>query len=535
MAQILLGDLTFQIPGSPVTTQTFGVTNGLEYRGDNAPRVYAPRVIEFINLQRDAVADGKTFGSTQAGGGVLRLANPDGYYDDWIDYGVGGPAVFRLVTSTTADFNTATPLVTVKIRRVEMDFDEVRVHLQDRSAETDVAFQSDLYLGTNSGASGVEGLPDDLQGLPRPDALGYVFQAPLPWANQQALILELDSERINNIDDAKVYDGLVGLTRATARASLAALQSASPSSGTFDYYLGGSEDGAYIKLGAVPEYNITADIEGKAPLGVFLNMPGELFDWALQQRAGVDYANISADDLDVLLTSAPYDLGIWIDRQTTVRTVLDRIAASLPGYWYVDAYGVYRLKQARDPGGETPVLTFKVIRPTGIAATSDGDVVSIERLSTNDAGGGVPAWQIRVLYKEFSQVTDLGFDTASNVSIRSEAKSRFRTAVAEDAAIKTLHPLAVTLEFETALVNEADAQAVADALLALYGVRRDRFKIGVRLTPALIASVDLGSYIGLEFPRYGMDSGKTFEVRSIHYRGAAVGAVSEIVDLDIWG
>lgn len=535
MGQIVLADLTLKIPGSPVTSQTFGVCNGREYLGANAPRVYAPRMVEFVNFRRDAISDGKTFGSTEVGGGVLRLANADGFYDDWVDYGTGGDAIFRLVDDSEADYNGAVLLLSAKVRRIEADFDEIRVHLQDRSAETDELFQTDTYAGTNSGTTGVEGLPDDLKGRPVVDGLGYVFQAPLPWANAAALILQLDSERISNIANQKIYDGLVGITRATARASLALLQAASPAAGTFDYYLGGSGDGAYVKLGSTPIYGITADFDGKAPTGTFLKRPGPLFSWVLQDRANVAYADISTDDLDELVTNAPYDLGIWVDEPKSVRDILDLIAASLPGYWYTDASGTYRIRQAKDPGAETAAFTFKVIKPTGIAKATDGDIINMERLATNDAGGGVPAWHVTVKYKRFAQVTDLEFDNAASVATRSAARSEWRTVVAEDATVKNVHALAVSLEFETALVNEADAQAVADALLDLYSVTRTRYRVTVRLTSTVAGQVDIGTVVRLEHDRFGLSAGKNFEVRGIRYRGAAENNISEALDLDVWG
>jgi len=534
MTDLVLADLTFRIPGSVVTTATYGFTNGLEYHGANAPRVYAPRMLEFVNLERHAVADGKTFGPTDTSPAVLRIANPDGLYDDWKSYG-GAAAVFRLADSTTQDYDTTTVIATLRILRIEADFEEVRLHLEDRSAETDQDIQTDLYAGTNSGSTGVEGLPSDLKGKPRPDAFGYVFQVPLPWANESALILELDSQRIENIADGNVYDGLVGLTRGTSRANLAALQAGTPTAGTFDYYLGGSEDGAYIKLGSAPNYSITADIEGKAPSGTFLNTPAELFDWILQNRAGVAYTDISAADLTALATDAPYDLGIWLDTQTSVRAVLDLIAASLPGYWYVDALGVYHIKQLRDPSGETPIATFKVIEPTGIAKASDGDVVSIEKISTNDAGGGKPVKKVNVYYKRFYQITDFGFDTASTIALRSEAKNEWRIATASDSTVEDVHDDAATMDVYTALVDEADAQDVADLLLEIYSVPRDRFRLTVRIAAAISNDLELGDYISVEFPRFGMDSGKTFEVRGLRYRGADDEEIGDLAVLDIWG
>jgi hypothetical protein len=534
MGQVLLAELTLNVPGTVVTPITIGACSGREYRGANAPRDYPPRVVEFLNFRRDAVGDGRTFGSSSFGGGTLRLANPDGFYDALIDYGAaGGAARFLLLSSEKADYTTAVELLTCVIDQLQFSFSEVTVLLKDRRAETEVPFETTLFAGTNVGASGLEGLPDTLKDQPKPNALGYVFQAPLPWANEQALILQADRVRISAVAD--VYDGLVALSTGSARASIAALQSGTPAPGFYDYYLGSGGDGAYIKVPSTPVYTITADLQGQARNGTFRSTPADLFLEVLTQRAGVDSEDVSADDLDDLATVAPYDLGLWIDQPMTVREVCDRIAASIPGWWGVDKAGVYRLKPLRDPSLGTSAVTFKVIKPTGIAKATDGDIVAIERLATNDAGNGVPTWQVTVRYKEFGQVTDQAFDVNASLELRNAARKQWRSSVVSDSAVKDLHPLAVALEFETALVNESDAQSVAAQLLSLYGARRDRYRVSVQLNAALAENIDLGSIVSLKFDHFDLAAGKNFVVLGMRYRSLSESTVGSIVELDIWG
>ena len=536
MTDILLANLTFYVAGSPVTSVVEGLTTAREYLGPNAPRLFRPRLISFANFRRDVVADGRTFGRSETNGGTLYVANPDGFYDGWIDYGFGGDAQLLLLDKSSPDYGNAVSFVGAKIRRLEMSFREISVHITDRAGETDLDFQTTVYLGTNSGGTGVEGLPNDLQGQPKPDALGVVKQVPVNWANETALVAHLDSERISAIADGEVYDGLVGLTRGTAHASLAALLGASPSAGNFDYYLGGDEDGAYIKLGSQPQYNVTADYDGKAPAGTFNRTPAALFNWILQSRAGVEYQDISQDDLDDLTTNAPYDLGMYFARPVPIREPLDFIAMSLPGYWFVDRNNSYRIKRLLDPSLQSATITLKVKKPTGISKADDGDIVNIQKLSINDAGGGVPAWSVRVRYQPIGQVTELGFDTASTQAIRSTSKYEWRSVVVQDTTISALNPMAIEMEFDTALVDEADAETVAAQLLSLYGVRRDRFRVTVRLTQALARSIDLGVVVSLQFPRFDLTNGKNFVVLGLRYRGVDADEVSQdMIELDLWG
>ena len=534
MGQVLLAELTVRTDSVGSTT-TLRYTSGKEYVGFGAPGYYAPVVHKFLNLRRDAFGDGTTSGDIKVGGGVLELVNNDGQLDALIDYGFdGGEACFLLVDDESSAYSSAEELLVGTMEQPEFTFDAVKVRVRDRREETEVPLQTTLYAGTNSGATGVEGLANDLKGRPKPDAIGYVFNALLPVANDQKHIYQIDSVRANDVP--AVFDGGVALTKGTARTSLSALQNNNPAAGQYDYYLGADvEGGAYIRLGTTAQYAITADIEGQSRSGTFRTLPGDLYQEYLTQRAGVDAGDVSSADVSAVNIAAPYDLGKWIDEQTTVHNVLDLIAASIPGWWGPDRIGEFRLKKLEDPSSSSAALTFKVFDLNTRAKASDGDVVSIQRITTNDTGHGVPAYQVTVLYKEFAHIQPDGLDVNITLARRSESSKQWRVAVATDNTVKDKHPLAEALEFETALTVEADAQAVADHLLDLYGVRRDRYRLTVRLTKDLISTVDLGTIVKLEFDRFGLASGQNFVVLGLRYRGVDEDDVSEVIDLDIWG
>ncbi len=534
MAHVLLVELTVRTD-SLGTTTTLRYTSGKEYTGSGSPGYYAPVVRKFLNLRRDAFSEGATAGAVKIGGGVLELVNNMGTLDGLIDYGFdGGAARFLLLDGEGDAYANAEELLIGTMEQPEFTFDTVRVRIRDRREETDVPLQSTLYLGTNSGATGVEGLPGDLKGLPKPDAIGYVFNAPLPVANDQAEIFQVDSVRANDVP--AVYDGGVALTKGTAQATLAALQGTIPAAGQYDYYLGAdTELGAYIRTGTTPKYTITADIDGQSRGGTFRTLPGDLYLEYLTQRAGVSAGDVSSSDISAVNIASPYDLGLWVDEQIPVRDVLDKIATSIPGWWGPDRSGAFRLQKLTDPAAGTPGMTFKVFDLDARASSSDGDIVSIERVSTNDAGNGVPAYQVTVYYKEFAHVQPDGLDVNILLPRRSEASKQWRTAVATDASVQTKHPLAEALEFETALTLEADAQAVANHLLDLHKVRRDRYRVTVRLSHDVISNADLGNIVKLELDRFGLSSGKNFIVLGVRYRGIDEKDVGELVELDIWG
>ena len=539
MADVLLVEMVVRTDAMG-TTETLRLCSGREYLGANRPGDYAPAVIGFANMRRDAFSAGATSGEIETGAGTVRIANAGGAFDAWIDYGFDGGAIsLLLVDGEAGDYSNAEELLVGTMEQAEFTFTEITVRLRDRREETELPIQETLFAGTNSGSTGVEGLPADLQGRPKPRALGYVFNALLPWANEANRVLQAEAVRANDI--VAVYDGGVALSKGTKHATRAALLAASVTSGYFDYYLGddagGGEDGAYIKLAAAPQYAITADIEGYAPGGTFHTLPGDLFEAVLEDFRGIASGDINDSDLSTVNSASAYDLGKWIDSETPARDILTRIANSLPGWWGPDKSGTFRLKVLEDPSAKSAAITFKVFDLDTRATSSDGDIISIERLVTRDAGAGVPAWRVNVLYKEFAHVQADGLDVAATPARRAQSAVRWRQVSASDSSVKTKHLLAPELTFETMCTTEADAQAVADDLLDLYSVRRDRFRLRVRLTADVIGTIDLGTYVELKFERFGLSAGKTGVILGIRYRSAAEDEdrADNELELDWWG
>src|SRR5690606_31385554 len=141
----------------------------------------------------------------------------------------------------------------------------------------------------------------------------------------------------------------------------------------------------------------------------------------------------------------------------------------------------------------------------------------IQLLATGDQGNGVPAWRVTVRYgynwhPMSRQDLDPGA-VGSDPIFAAFASEEWRNAVAEDEAVKDVHKLASDLVFETYLINEEDAQAEAERLLALHSVARDRFRIPVKTY--LTEEIDLGSVVRLKLSRFGLNEGKDFRVIGI--------------------
>jgi P27 family predicted phage terminase small subunit len=86
-------------------------------------------------------------------------------------------------------------------------------------------------------------------------------------------------------------------------------------------------------------------------------------------------------------------------------------------------------------------------------------------------------WQVTLSYQPYAttQTNDLAGSVTD--ARRAELAEPVRKVVAADSSIKTLHPLAETLEVETRIADATAAQTEANRLLALYKVAWGRLSV----------------------------------------------------------
>ena len=154
------------------------------------------------------------------------------------------------------------------------------------------------------------------------------------------------------------------------------------------------------------------------------------------------------------------------------------------------------------------MATFRLFEYPNVAGLNDFAIKKLERLVSNDEGRGVPSWQVTVNYLRMWAVQS-GDELAGSVTEADKAKysREYRSVTVEDASIKTQFPLAGTITVDTLLTTEADAQALAEHLLSLFGVRRDLFRLKASYDVPLAGAVDLGDVVKVYHPRFGFRAG----------------------------
>jgi hypothetical protein len=313
----------------------------------------------------------------------------------------------------------------------------------------------------------------------------------------------------------------------TARATVALLQSTTPTAGQADTYLGSASEGAYLRLGFPATGDVTADLtEGATPAD---RTAARVWARILTQRCGIAAADIVEADLVALDAAAPGEVGLWSGTEgISRRDALDAIAGSVGAVYWVDPNGRWRITQLTEPAGD-PVMTLRRIGFDSAALVNDADVVALE-----PAPWPLPVHKLTLewgrCYHPLSK--DALADRVEELEDAREAflSQEWRKATVEDAAVKALHPKARTLTQQSLLVDRVRAEAEAARRLALFKLPRRCWRVSCDATPQVAAVIDLMSCVRIIHPRWGLSAGKLFRVI-----GVAGNRETEQMTLTVWG
>jgi hypothetical protein len=461
-------------------------------------------------MRRDIYSSGTTTGQSSVGYGELVLVNNDGGLDYLIDYGFDGRAITIRYGSDTgaypADFTT---VFTGTMEQSELRWNEVSIKIRDRQDElASKQIQTTKFAGNNSLPNGLEGVATDIKGNPKPITYGKVFNVNPPMVNTSRLTYQVNDGAISSVD--KVYDRGVELTKGTDYTNQTDMETNAPSAGNFRVWPGGG----YFRLGSSPVGIITADVvQGAAASN---RTVAQILKSIAIDRGGVVSGDVDSGDVTALDTANSAEVGVWVDSETDIASVMDELANSIGAWWGFDSLGKLRMQRLEVPSG-TPVTVL-----------TETEILDIDRTGTSDSGHGVPAYSCKVKYKKFYTVQDTDLAGAVTDARRNEVKEEFREVVSTDVAIKTKHLLSPELEFQTLLVDASAAGTEAARLLVIYKTRRDVVTAKVKVCQCV--SIDLGDVVEVDIPRFGYSGGKLFRV---------IGIETDLrrneIDLTLWG
>ena len=149
---IFVAEITAAIDSSG-TTQTFYITsgNGFVTKPSDTPSntgVY-PRLIDPGTYRRELFSGGKTFGAVVPSYGSVTIANADGLFDGWKDYGFDGqPFVLRIGEeggSYPSSFSVVFKCTMVSLKLTDKD---ITINLSDRLSLLDKPILNTTLAGT---------------------------------------------------------------------------------------------------------------------------------------------------------------------------------------------------------------------------------------------------------------------------------------------------------------------------------------------------------------------------------------------------
>jgi hypothetical protein len=489
MTQITLCDINIRhrVSGAPGVLY-LGTSEFTTGAGDNpASTIYMPLLINFPVIEAALFGPARTRGRSSISAGNIVINALDGsldYLRDWI---------FEAVLIRDGDASkTIGEFETVLTGRCGLPFirvEQIEVPIRDMLAGFQKPLSETVYLGTNSGTSGNEGLETDLKGQLKPVTLGKCLQVPLSPANAA-------DQRY------QFHDG-------AASEIIEAYGNGSPLPKTDD-----AANGLIRFTGNIDGLNLTADVRGKLADGAYISKAADLIAHIATSRAGVTAVN--AADVAVLNTFCPQELGAFYTSSIQCADAADFIASSV-GAWYLpNALGELRMGRLTPPA-IGPAVVLQGWMFTG------GD---LQVLQSADPEGGQIAWRVTVRGRKNWRTADRG-QLAGVLSDErmAELTSEWRNAVAEDAAVKVNYPDAVEISIDTALSAQTGMQAEAARLLAIYSQPQQ----WLRIYPGSdhVKGVECGMVVGLQYDRFGLENAPNFVVMRMVRGGAHV-------EMDLW-
>lgn len=499
-----------------VQKQYFG-SDGFVTRPSDTPAntSFDNRLRQPGSYQRNVFAAGTTGGEAQISFGYIELANPDGQLDYLANMPIDGRSiVIWSLENTESPWSSRKQMFTGTMEQIEFTWKMVTIRIRDRLFELREDIQKNLFAGTtvSGGMNEAEGTPEDLKDKPKPLVFGSVKNVSPPLSNQYDLFYTLADNGFSQ-SNISVKDGGVPLTFTQNYANITQLRTATL---TVGQYATVSTLGV-IRVGGTPEYDLTVDFTENASQFSAARIVERIL-----QRAGYTTAQYSQADLNALHTLNPAPVGTWIGTEKAdFLTPINVLLSSIGAYMVPDRLGVFRFARLDLPQTAPQItLTYDLILDRG---------GGVERVVTNDQGNGLPAKKVTVKYA-FNYTVQKGSAIAGAISptVKAFVAEDWRNAATEDATVGTAYLMAQELEFETALLNEADAIAESQRRLNIYKAKRDRFRIPIKTD--YIGNLDLGNIVELKFNRYGLDAGKSFVII-----GVTENFMDNVTTLEVFG
>jgi hypothetical protein len=475
--------------------ETLRFSSGTGYIDNATGNYYEPRIEQPALMRREIFADGQIGGAASVSYGELTLTNIDGALDYLVGYAVDGRTLTIKAGEQDAAYASFTTTLKGVMQQAAMEWGRVSIRLRDRMAEFDKPIQALKYAGTNSLPNGIEGAAD-LKDAPKPLFYGRISNITPTLVNSSRLIYQITTGTLAEV--VNVFDNGAYLGRGADYASQADMDANAPAAGYYRAW----KAGGMFRLGANPAGIITATAWES---GTIESSTAAQIAYRIATGAGgVSAGDTVATDYTALDSQNAGSVGVWITDSMTIIEALDRITASVGAWWGFDQLGKFRLARLDAPAG------------SAVATLTDVEILSLDIEAATINGQAVPAWKI-TLSHDINYTVQTGGHVAGVIAAdrRAWLEKPARQTVAEDATVKTAHPLAQEIVYDTLLAGAGYAAPEAARRLELLKSGRLIYNATVRVDAALLAALDLGAVVSIALNRFGLSGGKLLRVIGI--------------------
>ncbi len=274
-----------------------------------------------------------------------------------------------------------------------------------------------------------------------------------------------------------------------------------------------------FQLGSQPIYTITADVTGEFPAAGAITNIVDIARYLLTEDLGLPIANLDTASFTVGALAYPYIGGIYFapgdgaDGATAVTRPLISLGAKL----IPDRVGKLRFFALRAlTGSETPSFT--------IDRTNCANVVPVALPANVDP----PAYRVRMAWQHNNTVQTSGVNpTATATQLQFAAQpDTYAGFISATTSLKYLRPGDVG-PIGGALLVQANAQTVANAIGALWSVRRRLYE--VTMPVALAINIELGNIVRLVYPMDDLRNGQLGQIVGDKYDSSAATIVFRVL------
>lgn len=498
---------------NPVTH--YWATRGYTTAPTDSPanRHYLEVVADPGTFSQSLYAEGATRGDSQISNGGIKLSNANGELDHLVSHSFDGRTfTIKRLPEEDAPYYQAVTILNGILEGLDSSqaWLYLTLRIYDYRRKLDKPVQANRYAGTTITSNGTIEGTEDQKGDIKPLAYGRVRGIEPVVVNPFQWLYQLSD---NVISSAVCYDGGSARTPRGDHATVSAALSASILAGQFNTCY----DKGIVRFGGIsPRYVLTCDMtEGSGTA----NRYAGAIAVRILNRMGFTSGDYVQNSFNTLDAAVPYEMGLYIDSEETGISALGRLLSSIGAYIIPNESGQFTA--GRISFG-TPVGTITV-------DDAHADRGGVGLFQNPDTEANVPCWRVVLRYQKLHRTLDNGSMAgcaAMNEPWKSYLMTEWREVTAENATVKTNHPLAQEFIVETCIDSQANAQAEANRLLSMYSVRRDVMTFDMIMTE----SYKLGDTVNVLLPRFGYDSGRQMIVigRVMDFR-------RDMCTLTLWG